>query len=134
MGKTLNKVQLIGRLGKNPEVRYTTDGLAVANFNIATNESYTNKNGEKVEKTEWHRIVSFGKLAEICGEYLTKGRLVYVEGKLRTREWTDKKEVKRYATEIVATNMFILDPKQPKQQNVDDIPAEDIPADDDVPF
>ena len=85
----LNKVMLIGNLGKDPEVRYTPSGQAVANFNIATNESWTDKAGQKQERTEWHRIVVWGKAAELCGEYLSKGRQVYIEGKLQTREWTN---------------------------------------------
>ena len=116
MAKSLNKVMLIGRLGKEPEIRYSADGLAVANFNVATDESYKNNEGNKVSQTEWHRIVAFGKLAEICGEYLSKGKLVYIEGKLRTRTWTDKNGDKRYTTEIVASNMFILDSKNQNRQ------------------
>ena len=98
----LNKVMLIGNLGKDPEVRYTQGGQAVANFNIATNESWTDKAGAKQERTEWHRIVVWGKAAELCGEYLSKGRQVYIEGKLQTREWTNKEGQKQYSTEVVA--------------------------------
>jgi single-strand DNA-binding protein len=99
----LNKVMLIGNLGKDPEVRYTPGGQAVANFNIATNESWTDKAGQKQERTEWHRIVVWGKAAELCGEYLSKGRQVYIEGKLQTREWTNKEGQKQYSTEVVAS-------------------------------
>ena len=104
----VNKVLLIGRLGTDPEVRYTSNGGAVANFNLATNESWTDKQGQKQEKTEWHRIVVWGKLAELCGQYLSKGRQVFVEGKLQTRDWTDKEGAKRYTTEIVAQSVQFL--------------------------
>jgi single-strand DNA-binding protein len=100
---SLNKVMLIGNLGKDPEVRYTQGGQPVANFTLATNESWTDKQGQKQERTEWHRIVVWGKAAELCGEYLSKGRQVYVEGKLQTREWTNKEGQKQYSTEIVAS-------------------------------
>jgi single-strand DNA-binding protein len=107
----INKVILVGRLGKDPEVRYTPDGTMVTNFTLATDESYKDKNGEKVQKTEWHRISTFGKLAEICGNYLVKGKLVFVEGKIRTSSWDDKEGVKRYSTDIVANDMKMLDSK-----------------------
>ena len=107
----VNKAILIGRLGKDPEVRYTPDGAMVTNFNLATDEQWKDKNGEKVQKTEWHRIVAFGKLAEICGNYLVKGKLIFVEGRIQTRSWEDKEGVKRYTTEIVANNMQMLDSK-----------------------
>ena len=107
----VNKAILIGRLGKDPEVRYTPDGTMIINFNLATDEQWKDKNGEKVQKTEWHRIVTFGKLAEICGNYLVKGKLVFVEGRIQTRSWEDKEGVKRYTTEIVANNMQMLDSK-----------------------
>jgi single-strand DNA-binding protein len=108
MAGGVNKVILIGNLGKDPEVRFTPSGAAVANFNIATNESWTDKSGQKQEKTEWHRIVVWGKLAELCGEYLKKGRQAYVEGRLQTREWTDKEGKKNYTTEIVAQTVQFL--------------------------
>jgi single-strand DNA-binding protein len=104
----VNKVILIGRLGTDPEVRYTSSGGAVANFNMATNESWTDKSGQKQERTEWHRIVVWGKLGELCGQYLSKGRQAFVEGRLQTREWTDKEGAKRYTTEIVAQNIQFL--------------------------
>ena len=107
-GSGLNKVLLIGNLGKDPEVRYTPGGQAVANFNIATNEAWTDKSGQKQERTEWHRIVVWGKVAELCGEYLSKGRQVYIEGKLQTREWNNKEGVKQYTTEIVANQVLFL--------------------------
>ena len=137
----VNRVLLIGRLGADPEVRYTPDGTMVVNFRIATEETYKNKQGEKVSKTEWHRIVVFGRLAEICGNYLGKGRLVFIEGKLQTRTWDDKEGNKRSMTEILASNMQMLESKgQGRGQDaVMDEPAptyglgEPMP-DDDVPF
>jgi single-strand DNA-binding protein len=107
----VNKAILVGRLGKDPEVRYLPDGTMVTNFNLATDEQWKDKAGEKVQKTEWHRIVTFGKLAEICGNYLVKGKLVFIEGKIQTRAWEDKEGVKRYSTEIVANDMKMLDSK-----------------------
>jgi single-strand DNA-binding protein len=104
----VNKVILIGNLGADPEVRYTPSGQAVANFRIATSESWNDKQGQKQERTEWHRIVAWAKLAELCGEYLAKGRQVYVEGKLQTRQWDDRDGNKRYSTEIVATQITFL--------------------------
>ncbi len=107
----VNKAILIGRLGRDPEVRYTPDGTMVTNFTLATDESYKDKNGERVQKTEWHRIVTYRKLAEICGNYLVKGKLVYIEGKIQTRSWEDKEGMKRQTTEIVANDMKMLDSK-----------------------
>jgi len=107
-GSGLNKVMLIGNLGKDPEVRYTPGGQAVANFTIATNESWNDKQGQKQERTEWHRIVAWGKTAELCGEYLTKGRQVYIEGKIQTREWNNKEGQKQYTTEVVANQVLFL--------------------------
>lgn len=106
---SLNKVTLIGNLGRDPEVRYTADGSAVANITIATSEQWKDKtSGEKKEKTEWHRIVFFGRLGEIVGEYLRKGSSVYIEGKLTTRKWQDKDGSDRYTTEIVANELKML--------------------------
>jgi len=102
MAGSVNKVILIGNLGRDPEVRYTPSGQAVANFTVATNEAWTDKAGQKQERTEWHRVVVWGKAAENCGEYLSKGRSVYVEGRLQTREWTNKEGDKQFTTEIVA--------------------------------
>ncbi|MEK6726670.1 MAG: single-stranded DNA-binding protein [Deltaproteobacteria bacterium] len=104
----VNKVILLGRLGADPEVRYTAGGTAVAKFNLATSETYKDKEGKKQEKTEWHRVVAFGKLGEICGEYLSKGKQVYVEGKLQTNSWEDKEGNKRYTTEVNINNMVML--------------------------
>jgi single-strand DNA-binding protein len=106
--KMLNKVMLIGRLGADPEVRYTQSGTPVASFSIATSEQWT-KDGEREERTEWHRVVAWGRLGEVCGEYLTKGKLVYIEGKLHTRIWEDKDGVKRYVAEILSQKMQMLD-------------------------
>ncbi len=108
MANGLNKVILIGNLGRDPEVRYTPGGLAVANFSMATSETWTNKEGEKETRTEWHRIVAWGKLGEICGEYLSKGKQIYIEGRIQTREWEDKEGNKRYTTEITASQMLML--------------------------
>ncbi|MBW2598860.1 MAG: single-stranded DNA-binding protein [Deltaproteobacteria bacterium] len=144
----VNKVILIGRLGADPEVRYTQDGTMVTNFNLATDEQWKDKNGEKVQKTEWHRIVTFRKLAEICGSYLAKGRLVYIEGRIQTRTWDDKDGNKRYTTEIVASNMQMLERKEQvptgrdyqsngqaeKQGNGTSSPAGSAISEDDVPF
>ena len=104
----VNKVIIVGHLGADPEVRYTQSGQAVASFNVATSENFTDKNGERQERTEWHRIVAWAKLAELCGEYLRKGRQVYLEGRLQTRQWDDKDGNKRYTTEIVAQNVQFL--------------------------
>jgi single-strand DNA-binding protein len=105
---SVNKVLLIGRLGNNPEVRFTPSGAAVANFNMATNESWNDKNGQKQERTEWHRVVVWGKLAQLCGEYLAKGRQCYVEGRLQTRQWQDKEGQTKYTTEVIATTIQFL--------------------------
>jgi single-strand DNA-binding protein len=107
-GSGVNKVILIGNLGANPELRYTQGGQAVANFRIATNEKWNDKNGQTQERTEWHRVVVWGKLAELCNQYLVKGRQVYVEGRLQTREWTDKENKKNYTTEVVAQQVTFL--------------------------
>ncbi|MDN5752969.1 MAG: single-stranded DNA-binding protein [Nitrosospira sp.] len=108
---SINKVILIGNLGKDPETRYLTNGDAVTNITLATTETWKDKNGEKQEKTEWHRVTFYRKLAEIAGEYLKKGRSVYVEGRLETRKWTDKSGVERYTTEIIANDMKMLGSK-----------------------
>jgi single-strand DNA-binding protein len=136
----INKATLVGRLGKDPEIRYTPDGAMVTNFNVATDEVWKDKSGEKVQKTEWHRIVTFGKLAEICGKYLVKGKLVYIEGRIQTRTWDDKEGKKNYTTEIIANNMKMLDSKGAAGGNetpaFDAVPqytgGDSVP--DDVPF
>lgn len=137
----INKAILVGRLGKDPEIRYTPDGAMVTNFNIATDEVWKDKSGEKVQKTEWHRIVTFGKLAEICGKYLLKGKMVYIEGRIQTRTWDDKEGKKNYTTEIIALTMKMLDSKgtsggtneTPAYDQVPQFPGGDLMPDD-VPF
>jgi single-strand DNA-binding protein len=104
----VNKVILIGNLGRDPEIRYIRDGTAVANLNLATSESWNDANGQRQERTEWHRVVAWGRLAEIAKEYLGKGRQVFIEGKLQTRSWEDKDGHKRYTTEIKADQMVML--------------------------
>ncbi len=136
----VNKVILIGRLGADPEVRFTPDGTMVANLRIATNDYRKDKSGERIERTEWHRVVTFGKLAEICQSYLAKGKLIYIEGRLQTRTWEDKEGSKRSTTEIVASNMQMLDGKgQGRGQDTLGDQAPSYPEagqtpDDDVPF
>ena len=131
----VNKVILIGNLGKDPEVRYTQSGSAVANFSMATVEKYK-KDGEPVENTEWHKVVAFGRLAEIVGEYLTKGSQIYVEGKIQTRKWEDRDGNTKYTTEVVIREMKMLGGGQPKQEKNNDPPVPDTPpiTGDDVPF
>ena len=104
----VNKVIIVGNLGKDPELRHTPQGQAVCNFSIATSENWTDKSGQKQERTEWHRIVVWGKLGELAGKYLSKGRQAYIEGKLQTRSWDDKDGQKRYTTEVVATTVQFL--------------------------
>ncbi len=108
MSNSVNKVILVGRLGKDPEVKYTQSGVPVARFSMATDEVWKDQSGEKQQRTEWHTIVAWRKLAEICGQYLNKGKLVYIEGRLQTRNWEDKDGNKRYTTEIQADNMVML--------------------------
>lgn len=109
---SVNKVILVGNLGRDPETRYAPDGGAITNVSIATTETWKDKNGEKQEKTEWHRVVFFSKLAEIAGEYLKKGSQVYVEGRLQTRKWQDKDGQDKYSTEVVADRMQMLGSRQ----------------------
>ena len=106
---SINKVLLIGNLGDDPELRFTASGTQVANFSLATSETWQDKNGERQERTEWHRIVLWRRLAEIAGQYLKKGSKVYIEGKLQTRSWDDQKGQKHYSTEVVANSMELLD-------------------------
>ena len=108
MARGVNKVILVGTLGKDPEVRYSQAGAALTSVSIATNESWKDKNGEKQERTEWHRVKFFGRLAEIAGEYLKKGGMVYIEGSLRTEKYTDKQGVEKYSTDIIANEMQML--------------------------
>jgi single-strand DNA-binding protein len=136
----VNKVILVGNLGTDPELRYTPSGKAVANFSLATNEQWTNKDGEKEERTEWHRIVAWGRLGEICGEYLSKGSQVYIEGKIQTRPWEDRDGNKRYTTEVIAQTMQMLggisrkegEASSPEERHPVEEPIS-IP-DDDIPF
>jgi len=111
MAGTVNKVILVGRLGKDPEVKYTPSGAPVAKFSLATDESFKDRTGEKQQHTEWHNIVAWNKLAEICGEYLTKGKLVYIEGRIRSHQWEDQSGNKRTAYEIIANSMQMLGSK-----------------------
>ena len=139
----VNKVILVGNLGANPEMRFTQAGQAVANLRLATTERWTDKSGQKQEITEWHRVVVWGKQAEICGQYLTKGRQIYVEGRIRTRQWQDQQGQKRYSTEIVAQTVQMLGPRT--DRGPDEVGAT-VPADepmgaeagpgndDDIPF
>ena len=106
--RSINKVMLIGNLGGEPELRHTASNVPVVNFTVATNESWLNKDGNREERTEWHRVVAWRRLAEICGEYLHKGSQVYIEGKIRTRNWEDQSGQKRFITEVVADEMVIL--------------------------
>lgn len=125
----VNVAILIGRLGKDPEVRYTQDGSMVTSFSLATDEKWKDKNGDYQQKTEWHNIVAFGKLAEICGNHLSKGSLVFVDGKISTKQWEDKDGVKRYKTEIIIGEMKMLEKKTGEAR------PEAAPKDDDgVPF
>ena len=143
---SLNKVILIGNLGADPEMRYTPSGRAVVNFRMATTRQWNTQDGERREETEWHRIVAFSKLAEICGQYLKKGAPVYVEGRLQTRSWEDQSGMKRYMTEIVANEMQMLSARQQSEVASDapggiGKPATEEPpsspgtdSDDDLPF
>lgn len=118
MAKGINRFYGIGNLGNAPEIKATNTGTNITNFSIAISETFKDSNGVRQERTEWVNIVTFGRLAEICGQYLTKGSKVYVEGKLRTRKWQDKNGVDRYTTEIVANEMQMLDGREPQQNTV----------------
>jgi single-strand DNA-binding protein len=135
-GKSLNKVLLIGHLGKDPEVSYTASGVAVAKFSIATNERWKDQDGNTQERTEWHNIVAWRKLAEICGQYLKKGSKVYLEGRLQTRSWDDKNTgVKRYTTEIIADDLIMLDSKGGSMEDNGRVTEEpSAPEKEDLPF
>jgi single-strand DNA-binding protein len=143
---SLNKVLLIGRLGKDPEIRYTADGSPVATFSLATSENWTDKGGNRQERTEWHTVVAWTRLAELSKRFLAKGRQVYIEGRLQTREWTDKEGGKRRTTEVIASQMVLLGSRPqemesgsaspspyPKSGNGPDVPDLGI-TDDDIPF
>ncbi|WDN91043.1 single-strand DNA-binding protein (plasmid) [Desulfosarcina sp. BuS5] len=130
----LNKVMLIGNLGQDPETRYTQDGRAVSNFSLATNMKWKNKEGDQQEQVEWHRIVVFGNLAEICEKYLKKGKQVYIEGRIQTRKWQDDDGNNRYTTEVVANQMKMLGNNGKSEPAANEIQSPDIPPDDDIPF
>ena len=157
MARGVNKVILVGNLGRDPEMKYTASGAAIANITVATTDSWNDKQtGEKVEKTEWHRVVAFQRLAEIMGEYLRKGSQVYIEGKLQTRKWQDQNGQDRYSTEVVANDMQMLGARggeggggrgqgggggfrnNPQNQQTQQTQAQPKPdndfADDDIPF
>ena len=155
MAGSVNKVILVGRLGKDPELKYTPSGAPVAKFSLATDESFKDKTGEKQEHTEWHNIVAWNKLAEICGEYLTKGKLVYIEGQIRSRQWQDQSGNKRTSYEIIANQMQMLGskmesggggggssrpaperraPAAPSPRGEPIAPSEPEISDDDIPF
>jgi single-strand DNA-binding protein len=148
MPKGVNKVIILGNVGQDPEAKFTASGTAIANLSIATSESWKDKqSGQQVEKTEWHRVVAFNRLAEIIGEYVKKGSKVYIEGKLTTRKWQDQSGADRYTTEIVASEMQMLDSRgdsggQPAPQRQAPTPQRQAPApqpdmdafDDDIPF
>jgi single-strand DNA-binding protein len=135
----VNKVILLGNLGSEPELRYTPSGTAIATFSLATSEQWTNKDGEKGEKTEWHKIVAWARLGEICGEYLHKGKQVYIEGRLQTSSWEDREGVKKYKTEVIAQTMQMLG--APGREGKATSPEERFPneepvsiPEDDIPF
>jgi len=137
----INKVILVGNVGKDPEVRHLDSGVAVTTFSLATSETYRNKEGQKVTNTEWHNIVLWRGLAEIAEKYVKKGNPLYIEGKIRTRSWDDKDGNKRYTTEIVADNMQMLGSKQGNEEtaasapeNTGSVDIESIPEGDDLPF
>ena len=137
---SINKVMLIGNLGSDPELRFTPSGEQVANFSLATTESWTDKSGERQERAEWHRIVLWRRLAEVAGQYLKKGSKIYIEGKLQTRSWEDQNGQKRYTTEVVANSMEMLDGGQAAVAEVDmaynarEGAAAGAPSDDGLPF
>ncbi len=131
---SVNKVIIVGRLGQDPDGRFTPQGTAVSNLSIATSESWRGKDGEIQEKTEWHRAVMFGKMAETANEYMKKGSLVYVEGRLQTRSWEDNNGVKKYSTEILVDNFTMLGKKGDTGGAPQGAPKSDAPTDDDLPF
>ena len=145
MAGGVNKVILVGNLGADPDMKYTPSGQAVCELRLATNESWNDKNGQKQEKVEWHRVVVWGKRAEVCSKYLSKGRQIYVEGRIQTRTYDDKQGQKRYITEIVANDVQFLGGKGGGENSAPSMPADDAPSgggnvfggggpDDDIPF
>jgi single-strand DNA-binding protein len=133
MARGINKVILVGNLGADPETKYTAAGTALCTFRLATTESFTDRDGQTQERTEWHRIVTWGKLAEICGQYLNKGRQVYVEGSIRTRSWEDDAGIKRFITEINAREVQFLGGQGSGTTSSSDAPPPPTP-DEDIPF
>ncbi len=145
MSGSINKVILIGRVGRDPEIKYTPNGSAVAKFSLATDENYKDRNGEQQRRTEWHNIVAWSKLAEICGEYLTKGKQIYIEGSIRSRQWEDQSGNKRTSYEIVARTMQMLGsradseraastPASQERAAPPEPPSDGAITDDDIPF
>ncbi|MEJ2544267.1 MAG: single-stranded DNA-binding protein [Calditrichaceae bacterium] len=133
---TVNKVILIGRLGKDPDMRYTPSGTAVANFSMATNSAFKDSDGNWQDKTEWHNIVTFGRTAEIAGEYLKKGKLVYIDGRLQTSSWEDQNGQKRYKTEVVAGELQLIGSRGDGESSSDKASGEteeEVPATEDMP-
>lgn len=124
----VNKVIIVGRLGNDPEIKYTSQGTAVARFRVATNEAWTGKDGTKQERTDWHRIVVWGKQGENCSEYLYKGRPVYIEGSLRTSSWEDKDGNKKFMTEVIARDVQFLGELQKSQNNKEFSKVEELPS------
>lgn len=131
---SVNRVIILGNVGKDPETRYMPSGDAVTNLSVATSENWKDKDGNKQEHTEWHRIAFFGKLAEIAGEYVKKGSPVYVEGRLKTRKWQDKDGSDRYSTEVVAERLQLLGKREATQEEKPKAKQGSDPLDDDIPF
>lgn len=134
MSRDLNKVMIIGHLGRDPEMRYTPSGRPVTTFTVATNRSWNTTDGEKHNETEWFNVVSWGNLAEICKQYLSKGQQVYVEGRLQTRRWEDADNIKRTSVEIVASEMMILGERHDSNQSNADAQEPDLINDEEYPF
>ena len=130
MGRGLNKVMIIGHLGRDPELRYTPSGRPVASFSVATSRTWTSSEGERREETEWFNVVAWGNLAEICKTHLAKGQQVYIEGRLQTRGWEDENGTRHYRTELVANEMILLGDRRSTPDTIDN----DIPGEDDYPF
>ena len=131
---SVNKVILVGNLGQDPESRFTPQGTAVTNLSVATNETWKNQNGESQDKTEWHKIVMYGKMAETAAEYMKKGQMVYVEGRLETNEWEDQNQVKRKTTQVRCDNFTMLGRRQMQSQETASIDQPSMNSDDDIPF
>ena len=131
---SVNKVILVGNLGQDPESRFTPQGTAVTNLSVATNETWKNQNGESQDKTEWHRIVMYGKMAETAAEYMKKGQMVYVEGRLETNEWEDQNQVKRKTTQVRCDNFTMLGRRQMQSQEAASDNQSSMNSDDDIPF